>query len=129
MHYVYVLQQGSGGPVKIGIANDIKRRVMALNTGASIALDVLKSHEMEDASHSRLVERYLHKILDKHRLNGEWFSPEALTELPESISYDFIYGRMRAWNMLPRKKTRRIWHPVKCAYVEVEITYARKPRR
>lgn len=67
--YVYIVR-AARGPIKIGMARDVKRRVIALQTTAAKRLRLLH-HEAGDGK----VERAAHKRLAAHRLTGEWFSP------------------------------------------------------
>jgi hypothetical protein len=76
--YIYFVQGESGGPIKIGHSIDPEKRIKELQTGYP---DMLKLLFMIPGSEER--ERQVHKMLSKHRLNGEWFRPDA--ELLEKV--------------------------------------------
>ncbi|MEK4129729.1 GIY-YIG nuclease family protein [Solibacillus sp. FSL W8-0474] len=69
--YVYIIEEGSNGYVKIGKANDpMKRVVNGLGAKSPYAIEVLHlipTHVPLD------VEKWFHKTYQKERLNGEWF--------------------------------------------------------
>jgi len=58
----------SGGYVKIGVSNDIPRRMKDLQTGSAETLELLHT---ESGSFDREAE--LHQQFDAYRVNGEWF--------------------------------------------------------
>lgn len=68
---VYFIQSIDGGPVKIGVATDPKRRLVALQNSCPVRLQVLcimlGGYEME---------RGLHRLFSAGRLHGEWFSED-----------------------------------------------------
>lgn len=68
--WVYFVQRGDDGPVKIGITKDIKSRMSSLQTGHAEQLRLLASFEG-----ARRDERELHDRLSAHRISGEWFHP------------------------------------------------------
>ena len=74
--YVYAIQAGSDGPVKIGWSRHPEAR--------------LRDHQVSNAAHLRLVwtqraepslESSLHAAFAEYRIRGEWFEPCALVEL------------------------------------------------
>ena len=69
--YVYVIEEGNNGYVKIGKANDpMKRVVNGLGAKSPYALKVL---HLIPTKVPLEVEKWLHKAYHKERLNGEWF--------------------------------------------------------
>ena len=62
--------------VKIGVANDVKKRLASLQSGCPYELTLLAQWHTSDAGR---VEDELHELLDKYRIRGEWF------ELPPNI--------------------------------------------
>lgn len=78
MQYVYKIQAGNF--IKIGIANDVRRRILQLQTGNPYRLELLSCYGFDDAS---AVERVLHQAFSKSRGVGEFF------ELTTSQSNDF----------------------------------------
>jgi hypothetical protein len=67
--FVYFVQSIEGGPIKIGSAMDVERRLRDLQTGSSTTLKLLASVR----GHKKL-ETWVHGTLAAYRLNGEWFS-------------------------------------------------------
>jgi Meiotically Up-regulated Gene 113 (MUG113) protein len=68
--YVYFIQAGEGGPLKVGIAFDVNARLRSLQTASPFDLRLLGS-----VPGARRAEEALHHIFAPHRLRGEWFSP------------------------------------------------------
>lgn len=66
MSHVYFVKCGAA--IKIGIANNVKKRISNLQTSASRPVSLLGS-----AAGDFHAERKLHQKLDAHRLSGEWF--------------------------------------------------------
>lgn len=76
---LYVIRAGDDGPVKIGIATDVKRRIAGFQTSQPERLHLL--HMFEGG---RDEERALHARFKAHRIKGEWFEP-----IPEILLGDF----------------------------------------
>lgn len=72
MSVVYFIQYGAGGPIKIGVAGNISRRVAALQTGSPEPLVVLATMPGGKSEEARL-----HHLLRQDRHRGEWFAPTA----------------------------------------------------
>ena len=68
--FIYFVQQGDDGPVKIGWSYDPKNRIDQLQTANPAKLCLLGSYPGSEGD-----ERELHKSLSKHRVRGEWFKP------------------------------------------------------
>ena len=69
---VYIIQAGDPGPVKIGWCKDSypKKRIAVLQVGCPEELEILYLiHPC-----ARTFEGYLHKMFEKHRIRGEWFT-------------------------------------------------------
>ena len=66
MSVVYFLQMGIEGPIKIGTARNLKKRMAALSTPDP--LQVLATIEG-----GREIEQQIHKALAKYRRRQEWF--------------------------------------------------------
>lgn len=65
---VYFIQAGEGGPIKIGLADDVAARLMELQVGNHECLTVLRT-----VDGNRSVERWFHRHFADKRLRGEWF--------------------------------------------------------
>lgn len=66
--FVYAIS--SGEHVKIGLAANVKRRILGLQTSCPTALSVINAWEHHDAER---MERLLHRKYRKFRTSGEWF--------------------------------------------------------
>lgn len=71
--FVYFVQQGDGGPVKIGVAKDPRNRLADLQVGSPYPLRLLCVFRTIVAYESEL-----HRTLRDYRLSGEWFEPHPL---------------------------------------------------
>jgi hypothetical protein len=69
---IYFVQAGPGGPVKIGRAHDVTRRLQTLQTASAVRLILLGS-----IPGGARVESRLHQEWRRLRLQGEWFRPDA----------------------------------------------------
>lgn len=70
--FVYFIQAGANGPVKIGFADNVKKRLGELQTGCPHRLALLATIEHNDArsEESKYHERFSHLRIDK----SEWFN-------------------------------------------------------
>lgn len=69
--HVYFAQAIGGGPIKIGVAADVKGRLSSLQTGSPVTL-----HIKAVIRHAgRAVESELHDRFGHLRSHGEWFKP------------------------------------------------------
>lgn len=68
--YVYFVQRGTDGPIKIGWSVNPRKRLSSLRSASAESLTLLK---VEWTSRKR--ERQLHELLAEHRITGEWFHP------------------------------------------------------
>jgi hypothetical protein len=71
--FVYFVQQGENGPVKIGRAVDPERRVATLQTGNAIDL-----HLREVVPGDSTLESTMHQRFADARIRGEWFGADYL---------------------------------------------------
>lgn len=67
---IYAIQAGDAGPIKFGVAKDVKRRMKELQTGSAERLRVLASSPVHDGN-----EALIHRHLEGDRMCGEWFRP------------------------------------------------------
>lgn len=68
--WVYFVQSGWDGPIKIGCAADVDARVRQLQTGSADQLWLLAAMHGDAATEHRL-----HELFSGYRVRGEWFSP------------------------------------------------------
>lgn len=73
---IYFVRAGEDGPVKIGTANNVRRRMMLLQAGNAAALVLLRE---VDGSHRE--ETWMHHHFRPLRIRAEWFlyDPSMLT--------------------------------------------------
>lgn len=70
--WVYFIQSVDGGPVKIGYAKDVEKRLGHLQSGSPVILQVVL--KIESDMPIRL-EQELHQRYSRYRIRGEWFDP------------------------------------------------------
>jgi hypothetical protein len=68
--WVYFVQAGEGGPIKIGTALDVPRRLKKLQQAQSAKLVLLAVRRG-----GLKTERGYHRRFADHRIRGEWFHP------------------------------------------------------
>ena len=70
--WIYFIGAGDGEPIKVGRANNIKRRLSVIQSGNPKRLTVLASYFSDDPI---AAEQAYHARFAAHRLHGEWFAP------------------------------------------------------
>jgi hypothetical protein len=75
---IYFIRSVQGGPVKIGITDDLPSRLRTLQTAHAYPLTVIYSFRGRKSD-----EKMIHKALSNYRLNGEWFESEPVLEYIE----------------------------------------------
>jgi hypothetical protein len=68
--FVYVVR-GDHNLVKIGVTTNPRARLASLRTGSAFPIDF--SYIAVTPGEAAPIERAAHALLDRHRLNGEWF--------------------------------------------------------
>ena len=87
--FVYLIQNGSKksiGAVKIGKANNVKKRLEELQIGNPVKLNLLLKIEYESEKQAYDAELSLHRLFAKKRIRGEWYKLE-LYDLPRISAY------------------------------------------
>ena len=76
MSYVYFIQSGYGKkpPIKIGVAENIDKRLLELQPGNPEELKVVASIKCANRMEAFNIESYLHRQLSKRKIRGEWFA-------------------------------------------------------
>lgn len=77
---IYFIQATSGGPIKIGVSNNPRKRLQGLQTGSYELLALLGVISCDDYA-----EHDIHEYFEDRRMCGEWFMPD--DELMEFIAY------------------------------------------
>jgi len=73
--FVYFIQSGKKGAIKIGKSNDPEDRLKTLQTGSPKTLYLIASIHCKSEQEAYTLEKKIHNKLCKQRLNGEWFRP------------------------------------------------------
>ncbi len=71
--FVYFLRAGNRGAIKIGMAIDVEKRVLELQTGNAFKLNVIAKIPCDNREQALHIEQQLHKRFAKQRIRGEWF--------------------------------------------------------
>ena len=69
--YIYVIKNPLNETVKIGVANDVEKRIKQLQTGAGIELELI--YKSMICSNAFSIEKDVHKHFEEYRTFGEWF--------------------------------------------------------
>ena len=69
--YIYVIKNPLNETVKIGVANDVEKRIKQLQTGAGIELELI--YKSMICSNAFNIEKDVHKHFEQYRTFGEWF--------------------------------------------------------
>lgn len=88
--WLYFIQAGSTGPIKIGVAKHPLERMKTLQTASPVEL-FFRALEWSSAG----VERDLHRIFAAHRVRGEWFAPH-----PDLFSFVAEVAWLNKYEML-----------------------------
>lgn len=89
--FVYVVQSGEDGPVKIGSARKPSARKDSLQTANWQELHL---RAVVPVSSCAYVEKVAHTLADRHNIRGEWFDLEPLQAIEIIISAAVLGGRM-----------------------------------
>lgn len=66
--YIYFLEAGKDGPIKIGFAKDVRKRVKDMQSGNHLPLNVIL-----EIPGDYLNEGQFHDLFARHNIRGEWF--------------------------------------------------------
>lgn len=69
--YIYVIKNPLNETIKIGVANDVEKRIKQLQTGAGIELELI--YKSMICSNAFSIEKDVHKHFEEYRTFGEWF--------------------------------------------------------
>jgi hypothetical protein len=75
--FLYVIQAGENEVYKIGVSNNVNRRIKELQTGNHESLHLI--HQIHVDIDVTGLEDECHKRLDEYRTNGEWFNTSITT--------------------------------------------------
>lgn len=103
-HYVYAISDGEN--IKIGMSNNVEKRLKSLQTSNSKDLVVVwKYYAGRQAKDATKIEKMLHRQCKPHHIRGEWFKMEAL-EMVKSFN--------------PNRKNCSRWEYAKLVTVETK---------
>jgi hypothetical protein len=90
---LYIMQAHTTGEIKVGRSNDVLRRLHQLQTGCPYTLRLILH-----APRQGFREKAIHRLMDYRQIrrNGEWFTVEALCELPPEL-YGLLDLEQRDW--------------------------------
>lgn len=71
MQFIYLVMNGHG-IIKIGKADNVRKRIRSMQTGNPWTISVLHTIEVPD-EHAFTIERLIHKRMKRYHINGEWF--------------------------------------------------------
>ena len=82
--YLYVIECQEENRIlyKIGITNDLDKRIKSIKTGNPYPVKYVFIEERDDASK---IERWLHTQFNTYRMEGEWFHTLKLNEIRKKI--------------------------------------------
>ena len=85
--YVYVIKNPLNETVKIGVAQNVEKRLKQLKTGAGIELELL--YKSMICSNAFNIEKDVHEFFKQYRTFGEWFkvNPDTVIDFLENQTY------------------------------------------
>jgi hypothetical protein len=97
MTWLYAIQAGHSGPIKIGLAQCPAERMATLQTGNAEKLRGIGAWRVVPEE-----ERWLHEDFAHARIRGEWFRP-----VPELVEYVTYHGStFYDWDLAQLKRDR-----------------------
>ena len=73
--FVYVIRNPENDKIKIGVSNNVEKRLHVLETGAGTKLDLV--YKSIVCSNAFDIENMVHKHFNEYRVFGEWFQIDA----------------------------------------------------
>lgn len=98
--YIYFIQQGDSGPIKIGYSENPCRRLAFLKTANPFPLKIVGLI----SNASLRIEVETHNKFANMRMEGEWFEPRlALINFIKKYCRNGIDGKIRLWKDLTKE--------------------------
>jgi hypothetical protein len=105
---VYVIAPDTGFPCKVGVAENVRKRLAALQTAHWEELHIYHTFEVASRGDAFRLERLTHKRLKEHHIRGEWFNvlvSDAYNEINQMLderkdSVPLIYNDKRKRRVL-----------------------------
>ena len=83
--YVYFVKAGNA--VKIGVANNIIKRMKSIQTHNSMKVKFCYAIKCKSRHQALALEGRIHHWQKKHRIRGEWFNPKCIDGFKGNISH------------------------------------------
>ena len=92
IYFVYFVQAGDSGPIKIGIAWNISARLYALQSAAHEELHLIGDIHCRDREAALALESKLHQQFKNFHIRGEWFraASEVFAAVPSPCFQDAV---------------------------------------
>jgi len=81
VHVYLISANGECGPVKVGIAKDVTKRIRNLQTACPYKLQLVHSFAFPNRDMAREIESSFHHVEAKHKTHGEWFAFRSMEAL------------------------------------------------
>lgn len=104
--HVYFVQADDDGPIKIGVAVDVPKRLEMMQVGTHHRLTVRASMVMATRAEAVRMERSIHELFDYARVGGEWFA--AHVDLVGLIEGVLLHGK----DVFEEEKGRSLYCPI-----------------
>ena len=89
--YIYFIRSGVRGPIKIGIAKNVDKRLSDLQCANPYELSLITKVKCDSRRHALYLEKRLHKMFSHKHLRGEWFNGNIqLKKADEFLSLNHI---------------------------------------
>ena len=86
--FVYFIQAGTiKGPVKIGYAKDVEKRMVELQVGCPFTLSLIFKLPAKSERHAQALEAWFHDRWFRRHIRGEWFKTIKLEQIHTSIPH------------------------------------------
>jgi hypothetical protein len=71
--YVYCIQIKDFDLFKVGYSNNVKKRLVALQTAIPFDLEIISLIRCQDSNNARRIEDIIHEYIAEYHYRGEWF--------------------------------------------------------
>jgi len=95
-YFVYIIGEKKDGEwtgkVKIGISEDVRKRIKAIQSCCPTELQIFGTFQVKDKTTAQRFELRLHKRFKKYHIHGEWFDlvNEEIWHQGEPLSISFV---------------------------------------
>ena len=90
MSNIYILRAIGAGKIKIGISDDVPRRLAEIQAMCPVPLELIDTLERADFD----AEATMHRLVREHWSHGEWFDEEALPKVQRH--FEIVRAAVRA---------------------------------